>query len=566
MATKPMILKVAGMLLALCLLAAAGGAQDDPHAACGGAGWVPREILERPVDLRSGTGNAREPVTTRSREAQGLYDQGLNYLHGYVWIEAGRSFRQALRLDPGLAMAWVGLSRVYSGLDDADAARQALAKAESLRTGASLREQGRIALRAKQLEAMEDVWNAAKHREYKEAIDKTLAADPTDAELWLLRGNAEEPTAAGRGQRGTAASVAFYTRALDLFPDLAAAHHYLVHTYETIGRIPEALAHGEVFARQAPSIPHAHHMWGHDLRRVGRIEEAIAAFRRTDELEKAYYAAERIPPELDWHHVHNLDLLATALQHQGQMARAEATMREASALVPPIDRVEFDQKMLPAFLLGRQRWDEALEAAGRLARGRWSASRAAAQALRGHALLAGGRMPEARSALQAAEQELAGVPPAAVGIGVARGQVQPWVEGLRGELLLREGALPEARRVLSEVARALREAPGPDAWIQAIFRLEAMARWAREAGAWDLAELMARQMLEHDAAYAGSHLAWALVAEHQADAPSAARALAAAESYWSQADPDLPELALVRAKRAGRAAVPGTPPATEPAR
>ena len=292
-------------------------------------------------------------------------------------------------------------------------------------------------------------------------------------------------------------------------------------------------------------------MWGHDLRRVGRIEDAIAAFRRTDELEKAYYAAERISPELDWHHVHNLDLLATSLQHQGQMARAEATMREAVALVPPIDRVEFDQKMLPAFLLGRQRWDEALEAAGKLAEGRWHATRAAAQALRGHALLARGRVPEARSALQAAERELAGVPAAAVGISVARGQVQPWVDGLRGELLLRERALPEAQRVLTEVARKLREAPGPDAWIQAIFRLEAIARWAREAGAWDLAELMARQMLEHDAAYGGSHLAWALVAEQQADAASAARALAAAESYWSRADPDLPELALVRAKRAG---------------
>ena len=40
-----------------------------------------------------------------------------------------------------------------------------------------------------------------------------------------------------------------------------------------------------------------------------------------------------VPAELDWHHVHNLDLLATALQHQGLMGRAEATMREAAALV-----------------------------------------------------------------------------------------------------------------------------------------------------------------------------------------------------------------------------------------
>ena len=39
----------------------------------------------------------------------------------------------------------------------------------------------------------------------------------------------------------------------------------------------------------------------------------------------------------------------------------------------------------------------------------------------------------------------------------------------------------------------------------ALFRLEAMAHVAREVGDWDLAESMARQMLEHDAAYGGSH-------------------------------------------------------------
>lgn len=538
--------------MAVMVLAAPVGGQDEPHAACGGAGWVPRDILERPVAaLRTGAGNAHEVVTTSSKDAQAFYDQGLNYLHGYVWIEAARSFRQALRVDPQLAMAWVGLSRVYSGLDDAGAARQASSRAEALAQGAGAREQRRVALRAKQLEAMEDVWNQSKHAEYKRAIDEALAADIADAELWLLRGNAEEPTAAGRGQRGTAASVAFYARALALAPDHTAAHHYLVHSYETIGRIPEALVHGEAFARLAPAVPHAHHMWGHDLRRVGRIDDAIAAFRRTDELERAYYAAESIPAELDWHHVHNLDLLATAYQHRGRMELAEATMREAAALRAPIDRVEFDQKMLPVFLLGRQRWDEALAAARTLARGRWAATRAVGHALAGHALLASGRAADAREAFRAAERELAAVPPAAVGIGVARGQVQPWLDTLRGELLLRDGSRAEGTRVLEGVTHGLRGVPGPDAWIQAIFRLEAVARLARELDQWDLADLVARQMLEHDASYGGSHLALALVAEHRGDDEGAAREFAAAASRWSTADDDLPELKLARARLAG---------------
>ncbi len=529
-----------------CRVAAPGDAQEDPHAACVAMGWVPREVLERPVVLRPGVGNAHEVVTTSSPQAQAFYDQGLNYLHGYVWIEAARSFRQALRLDPKLAMAWSGLSRVYSGLDDPEQARRALAEAQTLASSASPREQRRLALRAKQLEAMADPGDAARHAAYKKAIDDTLAVDIADAELWLVRGNAEEASAAGRGQRGGSASTAFYLEALRRAPDHAAAHHYLTHSYETIGQIALALEHGEAFARLAPAIPHAHHMWGHDLRRVGRIDDAIAAFRRTYEIEKAYYAAESIPPELDWHHVHNLDLLATAYQHKGQMKRAEATMREAAALAPTTDYVEFNQKLLPVFLLGRERWDEALEAARRLANGKWSATRAVGQALSGHALLARGHTSEARAALEKAEHEMAAVPARAEGIGVSRAQVQPWIDTLRGELLLRQGAGIEARRLLEGVAVTLRGLPGPDAWIQALFRLEALGRLARDGGDWDLADSLARHMLEHDSTYGGTQLAVALVAEHRGNRSAAAVAYGDAAHRWRDADPGLPELTSIR--------------------
>src|SRR5262245_9574886 len=150
-------------LAAWALAVLSGAAPAGGHAGCsGGAGWVPRDIIDKPVALRAGAGNAHEAVTTRSPEAQAFYDQGLSYLHGYVWIEAARSFRQALRLDPGLAMAWVGLSRVHSGLDDPEEARRALAQAETLLSRVSPREQRRIGLRAKQLDAMEDPWNPTK--------------------------------------------------------------------------------------------------------------------------------------------------------------------------------------------------------------------------------------------------------------------------------------------------------------------------------------------------------------------------------------------------------------------
>jgi len=523
--------------------AGVASAQEDPHAACAAPpSAIPAGLLERPVPLRPGVGNSHETVTTASPEAQAFYDQGLNYLESYVWIEAARSFHQALRLDPGLAMAHLGLSYVQSGLDDPEAARQVFEKAAAMASGVSDRERRRIEIRRKQLAALENIEDTAKHLAYKKAIDEALAADMENPQLWLLRGNAEESNASGRGQRGGAASVAFYERVLALAPDHASAHHYLVHSFETIGRIDKALEQGEAYARLAPAIPHAAHMWGHDLRRVGKIDEAIAQFQKTDALERAYYKAESIDPSFDWHHGHNLDLLATCYQHKGQMTLAEKTMRESAQMTLVDAYRAFNRRELPNFLIHRGRYAEALGAAQEMTRTGFPQSRTVGHALAGQALIGLGRFDAARAELEAALAEIEKVPKVTPGVLPRRSTVEPWVESLRGELLLRGENSREGRAVLMEVQSALRAIPGPDAWTQTLFQLESMARSARNVGDWDLAEHTARQMLEHDPAYGGSHLAMALVLGHQGDSAGEARELAAARRYWRDADRDLPEL------------------------
>jgi hypothetical protein len=49
-------------------------------------------------------------------------------------------------------------------------------------------------------------------------------------------------------------------------------------------------------------------------------------------------------------------------------------------------------------------------------------------------------------------------------------------------------------------------------------------------------------MLDHDAAYGGSHFTLALVLRHKGDAVGVTREVAAARRYWRDADLDLPEL------------------------
>jgi len=533
------------VVLGFSLIPAAGAAraQDDPHAACAAApSYVPAELLTRAVPLRSGIGNSHETVSTTSKEAQAFYDQGLNYLESYVWIEASRSFRQALRLDPKLAMASLGLSYVYSGLDNPEAAKEFFEKAKALASTAGDRERRRIDIREKQLAALDDIKDASRFLSYKKAIDDALAAYFGDPQFWLLRGNAEEANASGRGQRGGAGSIAFYDAVLRLVPDDASAHHYLVHSYETIGRIDEALEHGEAYARLSPSIPHAAHMWGHDLRRVGRVDEAIAQFKKSDELERAYYAAEKIDPSFDWHHGHNLDLLASCYEHKGQMKRAEATLRESAALDTVSAYRAFNMRELPNFLIHRARYQEAVRVGQALVATEYAQSRCVGHALAGQAMLGLGRKTEAKAELASAQRELATVPVLTVGIDPSRSAVEPWVEALRGEMLLRGGQPDEGRAVLKDVVKALRAATGPDAWSQGLFRLESLARTAMDVGDWELAEFVARQMLDHDTAYGGSHFTLALVLRQKGDEAGAAREAEAASRYWHDADPDLPEL------------------------
>lgn len=517
-------------------------AQHEGHEGHEIVGWIPREILERPVSLRGGIGNLHEKVTTSSPQAQAFYDQGLNYLSSYVWIEAARSFHQALRLDPNLAMAYIGLCDVYVELPDVPAARAALEKAQSLGEKATEHERMQIEIRARQIEFLEGRKDVQKFIAYRKAIYDALMAYPGDPGLWILRGFADEGPGAGHGQTGDVDSIAFYQSALAVSADNSAAHHYLTHSFENIGQTEEALKHSEAFLRLAPSIPHAHHMRGHELRRAGRIEEAVEEFRKANELEIAYYRAEHIPPEYDWHRAHNLSLLALCYQLLGQVKVAEKLLQEAFSLPAHGEMAEFNRKQWPEFLLERGRAQEAFDAAQALVKSSSAMARFGGHAIAGRALLAMNRADDAQSELAAAKQELEQIHEPE--------RLLPSAEILRAEILLSEKKSAEGAALMKQIEESLRAAPGPDARSQSLFQLESIARRARDTDEWALAEFTAREMIQQDPSYAGGYYALALASEHQGDPILASQGFAAAEKLWSEADTDLPELRSVRQKLA----------------
>jgi len=171
---------------------------------------IPAALLELRIPYLHALGSTHEEVTTDFREAQAYYDQGLVLLYSYDWIRAAQSFHEALRRDPKLAMAYLGLSYAFGGMGDEQAAENAEQQAKQRASTAGKRERLRIELRDKQLQAIRREQSGGTEDQYVAALDEALRRYPDDVTLLLLRGNAAEGFASGIGQRGGAESIRYY--------------------------------------------------------------------------------------------------------------------------------------------------------------------------------------------------------------------------------------------------------------------------------------------------------------------------------------------------------------------
>ena len=496
----------AGSILALMFAAVpALTAQEksfDPHAACAAPpDSVDPAMLVRPTAIVVNIGKISQKVTAKTPEVQAFYDQGLAYLHSYVWIEAARSFHQALREDPDCAMAWMGLARAEQGLNRDTESQAAIAKAKALEPKVTESERRHIELRAQQIDAQlaPPEKETAKHDAYKRAIESAIAKDPSDAELWVLRGNAEEPGPWGRGQAGGIGAIAYYEAALARYPGHLGAHHYLVHAFENVGRHGDAAVHGKIYADAVPGVAHAQHMYGHVLPRLGRWKEALEQFEKADAIEERYAREEKLRPGDDWHHVHNLQLLGYTYLRLGRFEDAESAFRRGYETPIRMGQYGWQHATLAEYLLLRGRTDEALTAARSLA-DRSPAARATGAAVEGEVLLALGRRSEAEAAAKRARTAFEEATKAAgYEARYIDRFVDPFVRQLEAELAPSEKSASET---LLKFADELAGNPRFDAWGEGLFRLERIAVQAKRSGHGALARDIEERMRRIDPEYA----------------------------------------------------------------
>ena len=440
------------------------------------------ELIARPTGLIAETGAPHHPVTTESETAQAFYNQGLGWTHSYFWIEAARSFRQALDADPDLALAHVGMAIAYRQLGDIDLGRKSLDKALELKEKVSDRERGYI-------EARDTQWRADRARgderkelmaEYRSALTRLVEAHPWDAELWAARGQASEANPRGIGQRGRIEAAAWYEGALAQNPNHIGALHYLTHCYENTGNYVLAVDRAEKFADRALAAPHAQHMAGHVLPRAGRWEDAVARFARAHALETAYFEREQVPPTVEWHHAHNMHLYGMALMRMGREEQARAIFERAMRLKGGTGAA----RRYWEFLIHFRHFEELQEAASA-----WEGDRPLAEAYAVEGLLLDGKIEEARRRIEAYEKE---------GKAESRLELMKAKAGLFSDDAKTRA---ESAETLMEHARKMASKNNFDGWGDGLFHITRMARMARAAGDDALLEQLRAELRRVDPEY-----------------------------------------------------------------
>lgn len=417
-------------------------------------------------------GRWRRPVSTRSKEAQRWFDQGLALTFGFNHDEAIRSYQEAARLDPTCAMAWWGIAYGHGPhinnaamtVEKSVAAWDAVQKAVAAASNASPVEQALIGALARRYAADPAADRAPLDRAYAEAMRDVWKAHPRDADVGALFAESlmdlhpwDLWTHDGEAKEDTPEIVETLETVLAMAPDHPGANHFYIHTVEASPRPERGVAAADRLTTLVPGAGHLVHMPAHIYIRVGRFADASRANEEAMRVDRAYRARS---PDQGFYRVymaHNPHFLAFSSMMEGREKAALAAARALIADIPP-DLPKEDAIAMDAFLaiemqvfLRFGRWEEILrvpEPAEHLV-----LTAAYRHFARGSALAALGRGDAAERELLALREGSASLPDDKIWANnKAKDVLGVGARVLEGEIAARAGKFEDAARILREAA------------------------------------------------------------------------------------------------------------------
>lgn len=297
--------------------------------------------------LMGNTGNVHFAVSSQKPEVQSFIDQGFGQLHGFWYFESERSFRQAAKLDPDCAVAYMGMA--LSNLENMKRARGFIAEAAKRKDKASAHEKLYIEAfdaflkeepkseEAKPTESKDSKPGSDEKAADKSSPEKTeqdkedekkrrekLASDlenilheyPEDIEakallgwhLWVSRSK-------GLPISSYFAVDALLRDVLDKNP-MHPCHHYIIHLWDK--EKPErALDSSAKCGQSAPAIAHMWHMPGHIYSGLNRYPDAVYQQDASARVDYAHMMRTGVLPDQIHNFAHNNEWLIRNLIHVG---------------------------------------------------------------------------------------------------------------------------------------------------------------------------------------------------------------------------------------------------------
>jgi tetratricopeptide (TPR) repeat protein len=337
----------------------------------------------RLAPLLENIGELHHPVSTGSAMAQRFFDQGLSLYYGFNHYEADRSFQEAARLDPNLAMAYWGQAlalgpNINDPLADPDRLKRAYAaaqKALELKGHASPMEQALVEAAAVRYEAEEPEDRGGLNQAYADAMASVYKRFPDDPDVATLYAESimdtmpwDYWTSDGKPRPGTEKVVAALETVMRHHPNHPGAHHLYIHAVEASHDPDRAVPSADTLGDLVPVAGHLVHMPSHIYIRVGRYDDAAEANRRAILADEDYIAqcrAQGLYPI--GYYPHNIHFLWAALAMSGrggeamEVARKVASQHSDEHLHEPGFGFSHLLRATPLFSMVRfGAWDEAL--------------------------------------------------------------------------------------------------------------------------------------------------------------------------------------------------------------
>jgi hypothetical protein len=270
--------------------------------------------------------------TSCNEVAQRRFDRAMRYQHSFWYRESKEIFEEALKADPGCAIAYWGIAQSLlanpfnppppRNLKDGAAV---LDKAMAIGAKTS-RENDLIAAIAIYYAGHDKIDAPSRLKAYAGAMEELARRYPGDDEVQIYYALALDVSAAPSdktysNQLKAAAILEPIFRRAPRHPGVA---HYLIHTYDYPPIAQKGLDAAARYARIAEAAPHAQHMPSHIFTRVGYWKESIASNATAARLAK-----DGNEPD---DRLHASDYMVYALLQLGRDTEAQQIIEEMSTV------------------------------------------------------------------------------------------------------------------------------------------------------------------------------------------------------------------------------------------